>query len=266
MPGLLASQGQFQAMDGTTPAQGAPDATLGPAASGPIALLPPPPPPDVGALLRLAAWLALLFAGYGIQRGLCAAGLPYDCDGMDGAEAFTCVTLLVLLGGALAWLVGATHPTRFAWLIAPQRAYLWAVYAAVFPAYSALSNIPALQASLASKSVSPAFLAVNIAGEGRQQGAWETLRYSSAMKCCLKWPSHSAPHHPFACTTGCSWCGGAGSAVISCLAGRAASTSQHAQRQQRAFVPSFRCSSRGQRSGGLAAVGHLCWSRQPAGS
>lgn len=169
-------------MDGANTDQGLPDVALEPAGSGDIALPPlaaaPPPLPDAGALLRLAAWLALLFAGYGIQRGLCAAGMPYDCDGMDGAEAFTCVTLLALLGGALAWLAGATHPARFAWLAAPRRAYIWAVYVAVFPAYSALSNIPALQASLASTSFSPAFLAVNITGEQQRcmaPGAWEAL-------------------------------------------------------------------------------------------
>ena len=121
-------------------------------------------------MLRPAAWLALLFAGYGIQRGLCAAGLPYDCDSADVADVFNGLTMLAFVGGGLGWLAGVTHPARFAWLAAPRRAYLWAAYAALFPAYSALSNVPALQASLASTSVSPAFVAVNAAGEGPGRG------------------------------------------------------------------------------------------------
>lgn len=125
----------------------------------------PLPPPELGSTLCLAAWLALLFAGYGMQRGLCAAGLPYDCDSPAAADVFNGLTLLAFFGGGLGWLVGVASPARFAWLAAPRRAYLWAAYAALLPAYSALSNIPALQASLASTSVSPAFVAVNAAGE-----------------------------------------------------------------------------------------------------
>ena len=156
-------------MEGTTIDRGTPDEVLEPAGSSELALAAPPPAPPphpgAGATLRLAAWLALLFAGYGIQRGLCVAGLPYDCERIDAAKAFTTVTLLAFLGGGLGWLVGATQPARFAWLTAPRQAWVWVVYAAVFPCYSALSNIPALQASLASDSFSTAFLAVNIAGE-----------------------------------------------------------------------------------------------------
>ena len=46
--------------------------------------MPGPPTPGIADALRLSAWLALLWAGYGFQRGLCAAGLPYDCDKADG--------------------------------------------------------------------------------------------------------------------------------------------------------------------------------------
>ncbi|KAI3431470.1 hypothetical protein D9Q98_004522 [Chlorella vulgaris] len=101
---------------------------------------------------RLAVWLALLFAGYGFQRGLCAGGLPYDCDAVDAAEVYTTLTTIAFAGGALGWLAGVYRPARFAWLTAPRRAYLWLVYAATLPAYSGISTIPAMHASLASFS------------------------------------------------------------------------------------------------------------------
>jgi hypothetical protein len=99
-----------------------------------------------------AVWLALLFAGYGFQRGLCAGGLPYDCDAVDAAEVYTTLTTIAFAGGALGWLAGVYRPARFAWLTAPRRAYLWLVYAATLPAYSGISTIPAMHASLASFS------------------------------------------------------------------------------------------------------------------
>ncbi|KAL4440356.1 hypothetical protein ABPG75_003357 [Micractinium tetrahymenae] len=112
----------------------------------------PPPPldqPSPAALLRLLAWVALLWVGYGFQRGLCAAGIPYDCDGATGADAFYTLTLLAFVGGGMGWLAGVARPARFAWLAAPRRAYLWVVYLAVLPAYSGISTLPALRVSLA---------------------------------------------------------------------------------------------------------------------
>lgn len=115
---------------------------------------PPSPPapldqPSPAALLRLLAWVALLWVGYGFQRGLCAAGIPYDCDGATAADAFYTLTLLAFIGGGMGWLAGVARPARFAWLAAPRRLYLWAVYLAVLPAYSGISTIPALRVSLA---------------------------------------------------------------------------------------------------------------------
>jgi hypothetical protein len=94
--------------------------------------------------------VALLFAGYGLQRGLCAGGLPYDCDALDAADVYSTLTSLAFAGGGLGWLAGVTRPARFAWLAAPRRAYLWLAYAAMLPAYSAVSTIPAMHESLAS--------------------------------------------------------------------------------------------------------------------
>ncbi|PSC71850.1 hypothetical protein C2E20_4784 [Micractinium conductrix] len=113
---------------------------------------PAPPPlldqPSTGSMLRLAAWLALMFAGYGFQRGLCAGGLPYDCQPATAADAYTTLSLLAFVGGAAGWLAGVTRPARFAWLAAPRRIYLWLAYLALFPAYSAVSSVPALRVSL----------------------------------------------------------------------------------------------------------------------
>ena len=53
--------------------------------------------------LRLAAWLALLFAGYGVQRGMCAAGLPYDCDAAAAGDVFDTLCGLAWGGGAPAF-------------------------------------------------------------------------------------------------------------------------------------------------------------------
>lgn len=112
----------------------------------------PPVPldqPSPGALLRLLAWVALLWVGYGFQRGLCAAGIPYDCDKATAADAFYTLTLLAFIGGGMGWLAGVARPARFAWLAAPRRLYLLVVYLAVLPAYSGISTIPALRVSLA---------------------------------------------------------------------------------------------------------------------
>lgn len=113
-----------------------------------------------------AAWLALLFVGYGFQRGLCAAGLPYDCDDANAADVFNSLTLLVFLGGALAWLAGVTNPARFDWLAAPRRAYLWIVYLAILPAYSGIASIPAMRVSLATMDEwGPAPIILKVVGE-----------------------------------------------------------------------------------------------------
>ncbi|KAL4440293.1 hypothetical protein ABPG75_003294 [Micractinium tetrahymenae] len=103
---------------------------------------------QANALLRLAAWVALLFFGYGLQRWLCSFGLPYDCDATSAADVFSALTLLALAGSAAGWLAGTSTAARFAWLTAPRQAYIWLTYLAVLPAYSALSNAPALRASL----------------------------------------------------------------------------------------------------------------------
>jgi hypothetical protein len=97
-----------------------------------------------------AVWLALLFAGYGFQRGLCAAGLPYDCHAADASGVYSTLTTLAFIGGALGWLAGVTRPARFAWLASPRRCYLWLAYAATLPAFSGVTTIPAMHASLAS--------------------------------------------------------------------------------------------------------------------
>ena len=141
--------------------------------------LPPPPSPlllplspalspeaaalaaQAGTAIRLAAWLALLFAGYGLQRGLCAGGLPSDCGAVVAGDIYAALTQLAFTGGALGALAGVMRPDRFAWLASPRRAWLWLAYLALFPAYSALSNIPALQASLATTgSWGPAMFAL----------------------------------------------------------------------------------------------------------
>lgn len=112
----------------------------------------PPAPldqPSPAALLRVLAWVALLWVGYGFQRGLCAAGIPYDCDKATAADAFNTLTLLAFVGGAMGWLAGVARPARFAWLAAPRQLYLCLVYLAVLPAYSGISTIPALRVSLA---------------------------------------------------------------------------------------------------------------------
>lgn len=104
--------------------------------------------------------------GYGFQRGLCAAGLPYDCDSADAADVFNSLTLLAFLGGALAWLAGVTNPARFDWLVAPRRAYLWIVYLAILPAYSGIASIPAMRVSLATMDEwGPAPIILKVVGE-----------------------------------------------------------------------------------------------------
>lgn len=102
------------------------------------------------AALRAAAWTALLWGGYGVQRWLCSLGLPYDCDAAPAANVFRTLTLLALAGGAAGWLAGVTTAQRFAWLASRRQAYLWLIYTAMLPAYSAVSNVPALRASLSS--------------------------------------------------------------------------------------------------------------------
>ncbi|KAL4429027.1 hypothetical protein ABPG77_006066 [Micractinium sp. CCAP 211/92] len=112
----------------------------------------PPAPldqPSPAALLHVLAWVALLWVGYGFQRGLCAAGIPYDCDKATAADAFNTLTLLAFIGGGMGWLAGVARPARFAWLAAPRQLYLCLVYLAVLPAYSGISTIPALRVSLA---------------------------------------------------------------------------------------------------------------------
>jgi hypothetical protein len=80
---------------------------------------------------------------------------------------FTSLTGLAFSGGTLGWLAGVYRPARFAWLTAPRRAYLWLVYAATLPAYSALSNVPALMGSLNSSGValSSGMIAILALGE-----------------------------------------------------------------------------------------------------
>lgn len=152
-----------------------------------------------------AAWLALLFVGYGFQRGLCAAGLPYDCDSADAADVFNSLTLLTFLGGALAWLAGVTNPARFDWLVAPRRAYLWIVYLAVLPAYSGIASIPAMRVSLATMDQwGPAPIILKVVGEpllcslGRKNiafachGLWLCLLQPASLACSVQ-PRHSPP-------------------------------------------------------------------------
>ena len=131
---------------------------------------PAPPPlldqPSTGSMLRLAAWLALMFAGYGFQRGLCAGGLPYDCQPATAADAYTTLSLLAFVGGAAGWLAGVTRPARFAWLAAPRRIYLWLAYLALFPAYSAVSSVPALRVSLSGQQAwGPVLILLKVLGE-----------------------------------------------------------------------------------------------------
>lgn len=77
--------------------------------------------------------------------------LPAACASLNAASAiFSALTSLAFVGAALAAATGATAPARFAWLFSWRRAYVWLAYAAVIPCYSALSNLPALQESLAS--------------------------------------------------------------------------------------------------------------------
>lgn len=123
--------------------------------------------PSTPAMLRMAAWVALLFVGYAFQRGLCAGGIPYDCDAPSASEAFSALTMLAFVGGGMGWLAGVTHPARFAWLAAPRRAYLWLLYLAVLPAYSGISSIPALRVSLAGMGAwGPVPIALKALGEG----------------------------------------------------------------------------------------------------
>ena len=105
---------------------------------------------QAAAMLRAAVWISLLWSGYGLQRWLCSLGLPYDCDSAPAGIAFRTLTLLALAGGAAGWLAGVTAAARFAWLASPGQAYLWLAFFATLPAYSALSNAPALRASLSS--------------------------------------------------------------------------------------------------------------------
>lgn len=166
---------------------------LGPTLSGPTQA-PPLPPPDAAAA-RLAAWVAVLWAGFGFQRGLCAAGLPYDCDSFDAADVFNTLTLLAFLGGALAWLAGVTAPDRFAFLFSWRRAYLGVVYAAILPAYSALGNLPALQASLANTgSWGAGMIAAFALGE--------RLPWRTCLQDALRWPvaclTPAASYQPWA--------------------------------------------------------------------
>ncbi len=105
---------------------------------------------QAAAVLRAAAWTLLLWSGFALQRGLCLLGLPYDCDSAPAAAVFRTLTLLALAGGAAGWLAGVTAAAHFSWLASPRQAYLWLIYLATLPAYSALSNVPALRASLAS--------------------------------------------------------------------------------------------------------------------
>jgi hypothetical protein len=87
---------------------------------------------------------------------------------MNAADVYSELTALAFVGGGLGWLVDATRPARFAWLAAPRQAYLWLAYLGTLPAYSALSNLPALQSSLSSGGVAltPGMLAVFAVGEG----------------------------------------------------------------------------------------------------
>ena len=129
-----------------------------------------------------AAWIALLFVGYGFQRGLCAAGLPYDCDSADAADVFNSLTLLAFLGGALAWLAGVTNPARFDWLVAPRRTYLWIVYLAILPAYSGIASIPAMRVSLATMDEwGPAPIILKVVGELAGCGV------ACVLKRCARW-------------------------------------------------------------------------------
>ena len=152
-----------------------------PAADPPAPAPRPParPPPQ-------ALWLALLWAGYGFQRGLCAAGLPYDCETRDHHwdDVFTTMTLLAFLGGPLAWLAGVAAPARFAWLFAWRRAYLWLAYAAVFPAYSAIASLPAMRVSLANTTEwGPAPIILKAVGERAGWLGWLAVAGCCALLC-----------------------------------------------------------------------------------
>lgn len=141
---------------------------------------------------------------------------------MDAAEVYSTLTSLAFVGGGLGWLAGVTRPARFAWLASRRRAYLWLAYATALPAYSALSNLPALHSSLASGGVaaSPGMIAVLALGERgpllprRHSMTWLWLtptigRQTTSMSAC------ASLLHPHAC----SWVGGHGSHPLPLLAG-----------------------------------------------
>ena len=91
---------------------------------------------------------------------------------MDAAEVYSTLTSLAFVGGGLGWLAGVTRPARFAWLASWRRAYLWVAYAAMLPAYSAISSIPAMHESLSQLSTwSAAAIAVVSSGERRRRCA-----------------------------------------------------------------------------------------------
>ena len=64
-----------------------------------------------------ASWLAVLLAGYAVQRVACQVGLPNDgLRQIEFLEAFSDITSLGMYGAVLGWFVGVTSPSRFKWL------------------------------------------------------------------------------------------------------------------------------------------------------
>ncbi len=107
---------------------------------------------------KLGAWIGLLLTGWLLTRGICAAGLPSDCQGKgnwDSLEVFRDVESMFLYGFVLAWFTGVHAPERFWYLFSWHNGHPILFVVSFFLSgvlWSALGEAPGLNNSFSSGS------------------------------------------------------------------------------------------------------------------
>eukprot|EP00873_Tetraselmis_striata_P005663 jgi/Tetstr1/425927/TSEL_016280.t2 len=100
--------------------------------------------------LRMAAWLLLLLLGYAATLGWCQAGVPQKCMKAQspGIAILSGISQVLQMGFVTGWFARITHEKRFAWLIAKENLWFYAVFLLTSPVIGLMANLPAFQHSL----------------------------------------------------------------------------------------------------------------------